>query len=163
MTRCSLEVVPVTHNVLFKAFLEYMRSKRFKPDKDSFVGLVTLLCAKGRIDEAVSAYHDVVMKYPYSDFQVGELKWSGFPRLLKLGDPTKGYTDAKMSHRNRDIELLEFSLTSLHLWKLRAYCSLVNGGAVLYGYTENTAQNRFNQHILNDAVYHKLREEPVEQ
>ena len=47
-----------------------MRSKRFKPDKDSFVGLVTVLCAEGRIDEAVSAYRDIVMKYPRSDFHL---------------------------------------------------------------------------------------------
>lgn len=81
-TRCSLHVVHVTHTVLFKAFLEsnnvddalhlfnVMRSKRFKPDKISFVGIVTALCAQGRIDEAVSTYRDIAIKYPPGDFQL---------------------------------------------------------------------------------------------
>jgi len=79
LTDCSSSVVPVTHAVLFKAFLESnkvddalhlvnaMLSEGFEPDKDCFAKLVTALCVEGRIDEAIGAYHDIVMKHPHSD------------------------------------------------------------------------------------------------
>jgi len=78
-TDCSSIVVPVTHAVLLKAFLESnkvddalhlvnaMLSEGFKPDKDCFAKLVAALCADGRMDETVSIYRDIVMKHPHSD------------------------------------------------------------------------------------------------
>ncbi|AES77270.2 PPR superfamily protein [Medicago truncatula] len=78
-TYCSSSVVPVTHAVLLKAFLDFnkvddafhlfnaMLYEGFKPDKDCFAKLATALCADGRMDEAVSAYRDIVMKHPHSD------------------------------------------------------------------------------------------------
>jgi pentatricopeptide repeat protein len=81
-TDCSSSVVPVTHNVLLKAFLDsnkvddalhlvnVMLSEGFIPDKDCFTELVTALCAHGRMDETVSVYIDIVVKHPESDFHL---------------------------------------------------------------------------------------------
>jgi len=81
-TGSSLDVVPVTLTVLFKAFLDSnmvddalhlfnaILAEGFVPSKFSFVGLVTALCAEGRMSEAVRAYCDIVIEQPYSDFHL---------------------------------------------------------------------------------------------
>jgi pentatricopeptide repeat protein len=78
-TPCSLDVVPVTHTVLFKAFLDSnkvddalylfidMLTEGFTPDKDYFAKLVTALFADGRMDDAVCAYGNIAVMYPHSD------------------------------------------------------------------------------------------------
>jgi pentatricopeptide repeat protein len=71
-TDCSFSVVPVTHIVLFRAFLDSnkvddalhlvnaMLSEGFIPDKDCFAKLVTALFADGRIDDAFCLYCNIV-------------------------------------------------------------------------------------------------------
>ncbi|XP_059452343.1 putative pentatricopeptide repeat-containing protein At1g16830 isoform X1 [Corylus avellana] len=67
-----------------------MLGSGFTPDKYSFVGLLSGLCEARRIDEAVNAYHGILMNYPGQDAHIhtviidGLIKVGKFYRAIRL-------------------------------------------------------------------------------
>lgn len=67
-----------------------MLDSGFTPDKYSFVALLSGLCEARRIDEAVNAYHGILMNYPGQDAHIhtviidGLIKIGKFYRAIKL-------------------------------------------------------------------------------
>jgi len=135
-TDCSYSVVPVTHTVLWKAFLDSnkvddafhlfnaMLSEGFKPDKHSFAKLVTALCADGRMDEAVGAYRDIVMKHPHSDVQLdNQIPIMIMTKLINAGMNDKGCHCFYLSQWNsKSWRTLEVKDTYIYLYvNLRVY------------------------------------------
>ncbi|XP_027341824.1 putative pentatricopeptide repeat-containing protein At1g16830 isoform X1 [Abrus precatorius] len=79
-------------------FYDHMIDKGFVPDKYSFAGLLSALCAEGRIDEAVNVYRGVVMSYLDTDAHIHTVIIS---ELIKAGKYHKAASIFKLAVMNK--------------------------------------------------------------
>ncbi|KAK7325342.1 hypothetical protein VNO77_29504 [Canavalia gladiata] len=79
-------------------FYDHMIEEGFVPDKYSFAGLLSALCAAGRIDEAVNVYNGVVMSHNDTDAHI-HTAITG--ELIKAGKYHKAACIFKLAVKNK--------------------------------------------------------------
>ncbi|KAK7381424.1 hypothetical protein VNO78_34101 [Psophocarpus tetragonolobus] len=78
-------------------FYDHMINEGFVPDKYSFAGLLSALCAVGRVDEAVNVYRGVVMSYHDTDSHVHTVITSGLIKTRKYHKAASFFKSAVMN------------------------------------------------------------------
>ncbi|ESW22834.1 hypothetical protein PHAVU_005G185300 [Phaseolus vulgaris] len=79
-------------------FYDYMIDVGFVPDKYTFAGLLSALCAAGRVDEAVNVYHVVVMSSHDIDAHIHTVITGA---LIKVGKYHKAVNVTRLAVMNR--------------------------------------------------------------
>ena len=136
-------------------FYNHMIDKGFAPDKYSFAGLLTGLCAAGRIDEAVNVYRGLVMSYHDTDAHIHTLIVGGLVKVHKYHIAADVFRLAVME---------KFPLDSL------AYavgiCALLRGGrtqeaCIVYDQMKGNGL-RPDFHTCNTMLYTFCREKDLQ-
>ncbi|TKY47973.1 putative pentatricopeptide repeat-containing protein [Spatholobus suberectus] len=79
-------------------FYDHMIDEGFVPDKYSFAGLLSALCAVGRVDEAVNVYRGIVMSYHDTDAHIHTVIMG---ELIKAGKYHKASSIFRLAVMNK--------------------------------------------------------------
>ena len=100
-------------------FYDYMIDVGFVPDKYSFAGLLSALCAAGRVDEAVNVYHAVVMSSHDTDAHIHTVITG---ELIKVGRYHEAVSVTRLALMNRcPLDSVAFSV---------GLCALLRDGRI---------------------------------